>query len=105
MPANDAAARFRLALDIFKTRYINARTMLFRANMRFGIHVFGVSIALLLALASAAQATELVMFRRDGCPWCAMWDREIGPIYSKTEIGRRAPLRMLDLDTKEFGQG
>jgi hypothetical protein len=98
MPANDAAARFRLALDIFKTRYINARTMLFRANMRFGIHVLGVSIALLLALASAAQAAELVMFRRDGCPWCAMWDREIGPIYSKTEVGRRAPLRMLDLD-------
>jgi len=85
MPANDAAARFRLALDIFKTRYINARTMLFRANMRFGIHVLGVSIA-------------LVMFRRDGCPWCAMWDREIGPIYGKTEVGRRAPLRMLDLD-------
>jgi hypothetical protein len=66
--------------------------------MRFGIHVLGVSIALLLALASAAQAAELVMFRRDGCPWCAMWDREIGPIYGKTEVGRRAPLRILDLD-------
>ena len=33
------------------------------------------------------------MFRRDGCPWCAKWDREIGPIYPKTEFNRRAPLR------------
>ena len=38
------------------------------------------------------------MFRRDGCSWCAKWDREIGPIYPKTELGRRAPLRMVDLD-------
>jgi hypothetical protein len=45
-----------------------------------------------------AEAAELLMFRRAGCPWCAHWDREIGPIYPKTEIGRRAPLRMIDLD-------
>jgi hypothetical protein len=52
----------------------------------------------LALLANAASAAELVMFRRDGCPWCALWDREIGPIYPKTEIGRRAPLRMVELD-------
>jgi len=34
-----------------------------------------------VVLASAAQAAELVMFRRDGCSWCAKWDREIGPIF------------------------
>jgi len=49
-------------------------------------------------LSSAANAAELVMFRRDGCPYCAAWDREIGPIYSKTDIARRAPLRIVDLD-------
>jgi hypothetical protein len=49
-------------------------------------------------LASAADAAELLMYRRAGCPWCAMWDREIGPIYPKTDIGRRLPLRMVDLD-------
>ena len=38
------------------------------------------------------------MFRRDGCPWCAKWDREIGPIYPKTEFNRRAPLRQVNLD-------
>ena len=39
-----------------------------------------------LLLAGAADAAELVMFRRDGCPWCARWDREIGPIYPKTDL-------------------
>ena len=43
------------------------------------------------------------MFRRDGCPWCARWDREIGPIYPKTEVGRRVPLRMIDLDRERTG--
>jgi hypothetical protein len=58
-------------------------------------------LGLLLAavsFASAADALELVMFRRAGCPWCATWDREIGPIYGKTDVGRRAPVRFIDLD-------
>ncbi len=38
------------------------------------------------------------MFRRDGCPWCAKWDRKVGPIYPKTEFNRRAPLRHINLD-------
>ena len=38
------------------------------------------------------------MYRRAGCPWCAAWDRDIGPIYAKTEIGRRLPVRSFDLD-------
>ena len=46
---------------------------------------------------SVASAAELYMFRRVGCPWCAPLDREIGPAYDKTEIGRRAPLRMVDI--------
>jgi hypothetical protein len=46
---------------------------------------------------TVASAAELYMFRRAGCPWCAAWDREIGPAYDKTEIGRRAPLRMVDI--------
>jgi len=48
--------------------------------------------------ASAVQASELLMFRRAGCPWCAAWDREIKPIYPNTEIGRRVPIKMVDLD-------
>jgi hypothetical protein len=47
---------------------------------------------------TAANAAELVLFRRDGCPYCAAWDREIGPIYPKTGVAGRAPLRIVDLD-------
>jgi hypothetical protein len=45
-----------------------------------------------------AGAAELVMYRSAGCPWCAAWDREIGPIYGKTEIGRRLPVRLVALE-------
>ena len=51
-----------------------------------------------LSIATTADAFELVMFRRAGCPWCAAWDREIGPIYAKTEVGQRTPVRHVDLD-------
>jgi hypothetical protein len=55
------------------------------------------ALCAIFVLISAADAAELVMYRRDGCPYCARWDREIGPIYSKTEISRRAPIRMVNL--------
>jgi hypothetical protein len=54
-------------------------------------------IAVLMFCAPAAGAMELVMFRQAGCPWCATWDREVGPIYPKTELGRRVPIRFVDL--------
>ena len=44
------------------------------------------------------MATELVMYRRAGCPYCLAFDREIGPIYPKTDIGKRVPLRHVDID-------
>jgi hypothetical protein len=68
-----------------------------RIVLRWAIGALG-GLGALLVLFSTADAAELVMFRRDGCAWCALWDREIGTIYSKTELGRRAPLRMVDLD-------
>ena len=46
---------------------------------------------------SCATAAELVMFRQEGCPWCAAWDRDISAIYGKTDIGRRVPLQMVDI--------
>jgi thioredoxin-related protein len=48
--------------------------------------------------ARAAAAAELVMFERPGCAWCEVFDREIAPIYPKTEEGQRAPLRRVALD-------
>ena len=56
------------------------------------------ALCIAIMLAHAADAAELVMYRRDGCPWCAKWDREIGPIYPKTDLAKRAPLRLINLD-------
>jgi hypothetical protein len=53
--------------------------------------------ALWLAPAQAAVAAELVMFTRDGCPWCARFEREVAPSYALTAEGRQAPLRRLEV--------
>jgi hypothetical protein len=65
--------------------------------MRWAIRAL-TALCAVVVLAGAVDAAELFMYRRAGCPWCATWDREIGPIYPKTDIGRRLPLRMVDLD-------
>lgn len=54
---------------------------------------------LLLALAFPAglDARELVMVESRGCLWCALWDRDVGPIYPKTAEAKVAPLRRLDI--------
>jgi hypothetical protein len=53
--------------------------------------------AMFVALSlSNARAAELVMFEQTGCAWCEAFDREIAPIYGKTEEGLRAPLRRVD---------
>nr|WP_047582486.1 thioredoxin family protein [Methylobacterium sp. ZNC0032] len=54
--------------------------------------------ALLLALSAlAAPAAELFMYRRDGCPYCVRFEREVAPIYPKTREGALAPLRLVQL--------
>ena len=58
-------------------------------------------LAASILLAGQANAFELLMFRRVGCPWCAAWDREIGPIYPKTEVGRRIAIHFIDLDAAD----
>ena len=50
-----------------------------------------------LAYGVAAGAAELVMFEQAGCVWCKRWNEEIGPAYPKTEEGRIAPLRRVDI--------
>jgi hypothetical protein len=37
------------------------------------------------------------MFEDPGCPWCRRWHAEIGPGYSRTDEGRLAPLRRVDI--------
>jgi thioredoxin-related protein len=68
------------------------------------MHYLKTCVVLLAAgilLSSNADAFELIMFRRVGCPWCAAWDREIGPIYAKTELGQRIAIRLIDLDQRD----
>lgn len=38
------------------------------------------------------------MFEQAGCVWCQAFDREIAPVYGKTEDGIKAPLRRVDID-------
>ena len=38
------------------------------------------------------------MFERDGCVWCARWNREIAPVYDKTDEAKVLPLRRINMD-------
>ncbi len=56
------------------------------------------SFVLAFCLASPTLAVELIMVERHGCHWCERWNAEIAPIYPKTEEGKRAPLRRLEIN-------
>lgn len=64
------------------------------STMRATALLFAAGLA---APASAAAAAELVMMVQPGCVWCAQFDREIAPAWPKTDEGRRAPLRRVDI--------
>lgn len=71
--------------------------------------------ALLLATWMAALATataispvwsaELLMFTRKSCAYCLLWEKQIGPIYPKTDEAKAAPLRKIDLDADASSGG
>ncbi len=50
--------------------------------------------------AGLADAAELVMVEEPGCPWCAAWNAEVGPIYPKTAEGQQVPLRRMDISDR-----
>lgn len=56
------------------------------------------AVVAVLATAAPAASLELLMYRRAGCPYCLAFDREIGPIYAKTDIGKRVALRHVDVE-------
>ena len=43
------------------------------------------------------MAAELVMLEQPGCVWCKRFNDEVAPQYGKTEEGRIAPLRRVDI--------
>jgi len=59
--------------------------------------VLAIALALALLVAGPAGAAELVMFEQKACVWCALFNREIAPAYARTDEGKRAPLRRVDI--------
>ena len=57
-----------------------------------------VVLAVLWPVLASAQDVELLMFERPLCEWCEAWDEEVGDAYHKTEEGRFAPLRRLQVN-------
>ena len=66
--------------------------------MKFFTRAAMIGVMFVTLAANSARAAELVMFEQAGCVWCAAFDREIAPIYGKTDKGKRAPLRRVDTD-------
>jgi hypothetical protein len=56
-----------------------------------------------LAGLSPAGAAELLMFERQGCPFCARFERKIAPDYPQSAAGALAPLRRVDLADSRTG--
>ncbi len=48
-------------------------------------------------ITAPALAAELVMVERPGCHYCIEWKEVIGPIYPKTDAGKFAPLKVVDI--------
>ena len=68
-----------------------------RAITQRAAGLFGVLVVAMLWAPSLGAAAELVMFDRAGCPYCERFDREIGPIYGRSDEGKIAPLRRVDI--------
>lgn len=63
--------------------------------MKWSIHMMLGFV--LICLAPFVRAAELVMVEEQGCHWCEQWKEEIGVVYHKTDEGRAAPLRPVDI--------
>lgn len=55
------------------------------------------AMLLLAGFALPAQAAELVYVHQAGCGYCVRWERDVGGTYPRTEEGKRAPLRPVEL--------
>ncbi|SMO37966.1 SoxS protein [Paracoccus laeviglucosivorans] len=60
--------------------------------------LLGLALAAPLAAHAQTQGVRLMMVRRKGCVYCAQWDREIAPVYTRHAEGRAAPLFSVDVD-------
>ncbi|UZE52087.1 thioredoxin fold domain-containing protein [Rhodopseudomonas sp. P2A-2r] len=56
------------------------------------------SLVVLFLAPVTSRASELLMFERDGCVYCQRWNRDVGPIFDKTDEAKLLPLRRIDID-------
>ncbi len=68
-------------------------------HSRLTLLVFSIMLAT-STLSLKARALELIMFEQEACEWCEVWNKEIGPVYPKTDEGKLAPLRRVDIFDK-----
>lgn len=55
-------------------------------------------LAVLLVFTPPVRAeTVLLMLEEKHCSWCALWNREVGEVYARTDEGRAAPLMRHDI--------
>lgn len=56
-----------------------------------------IAIATASLMAPMAEAADLIMIDRAGCAYCIAWKEQIGPAYPNTDLGRFAPLQIVDI--------
>lgn len=56
-----------------------------------------VVLGLAVASATPLAAAQLLVMEQPGCVWCARFEEEIAPAWPKTEEGKFAPLRRVDI--------
>ncbi len=68
-------------------------------NERTGVmtSIYAAALALVMCLSAPVMAAEMVMFEQPGCAWCMRFNEEIAPAWPKTEQGKRAPLRRVNI--------
>lgn len=62
-----------------------------------GFFLLLLTVLLMPALPASAGESALLMVQAPGCTACAKWEREVAPIYEKTEEARHFPLRRMEL--------
>ncbi len=57
----------------------------------------GLACLFAAAWATGAQSAELLVVGRPSCPYCRVWEIQVGSIYDKTDESRVAPLHRVDI--------
>lgn len=68
----------------------------FAARLRRGL-AWGAAALVLSGGAAMAGDLRLLMFEREGCGYCKLWNEQIGPAYPRTTEGAAAPLQRIDI--------